>query len=223
MLGSKEIKDKNVVVKLKYPSDKAIVFGNVSKLKGKKNAQKSAYCISEDKTDEKEELRKQYRMLVKKNEEQEDDDKKFKSIKMAKGKIYVNNSIVCKYVKPPSNAEILQLTKNQLEEVQRAKIIKDGEHSEREPDFVSFAFKARNGLQESERLNMVMQHIACAYRLDNPFEPYRQEAIDDGDHGVGREILKVLKDKEITHMGSLWLDTMEAPILENVILKLYAI
>ena len=41
-----------------------------------------------------EELRKQYRMLVKKNEEQEDDDKKFKSIKMAKGKIYVNNSIV---------------------------------------------------------------------------------------------------------------------------------
>ena len=115
---------KNVVVKLKYPSDKAIVFGSVSKLKGKKNSQKSAYCISEDKTDEKEELRKQYRMLVKKNEEQEDDDKNFKSIKMAKGKIYVNNSIVCKYVKPPSNAEILQLAKNQLEEVQRAKIIK---------------------------------------------------------------------------------------------------
>ena len=164
---------KNVMVKLKYPSDKAIVFGNVSKLKGKKNAQKSAYCISEDKTDEKEELSEQYRMLVKKSEKQEDDDKKFKSIKMAKGKIYVNNSIVCKYVKPPSNAEILQLTKNQLEEVQRAKIIKDGEYSERESDFVSFAFKARNGLQESKRLNMVMQHIACAYRLDNPFEPYR--------------------------------------------------
>ena len=70
---------------------------------------------------------------------------------------------------------------------------------------------------------MVMQHIACAYRLDNPFEPYRQEAIDDGDHGVGCEILQVLKDKEITHMGSLWLDTMEAPILENVILRLYTI
>ena len=71
------------------------MFGNVSKLKGKKNAQKSAYCISEDKTDEQEELRKQYsiyelrkqyRMLVKKNEEQEDDDKIFKSIKMAKAK-----------------------------------------------------------------------------------------------------------------------------------------
>ena len=44
---------KNVVVKLKYPYDKAIVFGNVSKLKGKKNAHKSAYCMSEDKTDEK--------------------------------------------------------------------------------------------------------------------------------------------------------------------------
>ena len=44
---------KNVVVKLKCPSNKAIVFGNVSKLKGKKTVQKSAYCISEDKTDEK--------------------------------------------------------------------------------------------------------------------------------------------------------------------------
>ena len=27
---------------------------------------------------------------------------------------------------------------------------------------------------------MVMQRIACAYRLDNPFGPYRQEAMNEG-------------------------------------------
>ena len=47
----------------------------------------------------------------------------------------MNNTVVCKHVKPPSNAEILQFTKDQLEEVQSAEIIRDGEHSERESDF----------------------------------------------------------------------------------------
>ena len=39
-------------------------------------------------------------------------------------------------------------------------------------------------------------HISCAYHLQNPDGPTDQEAIDDGDYGIGRTILKSLKAKD---------------------------
>ena len=40
-------------------------------------------------------------------------------------------------------------------------------------------------------------HVSCAYRLDNPLGPYHQQAIDDKDYGIGRSLLKILKQKEM--------------------------
>ena len=43
-------------------------------------------------------------------------------------------------------------------------------------------------------------HIICAYRLDNPIGPFQQEAIDDMDCGMGRSVLKILKQKELMQL-----------------------
>ena len=38
--------------------------------------------------------------------------------------------------------------------------------------------------------------MSCAYRLDNPIGPYCQEGVDDKDFGIGRVMLKLLKNKD---------------------------
>ena len=194
------------VVKLKYPNDKAIIYAHSKNLKGKENSKKKGYFIKDDTTEEQDEVRRRYRDLIQQNVEQEE-DKKFNSIKMHKGEVYVNNTKVCQHVRPPGNSEVLRYDHDQLDDIKSVKLIKGAEHSEKGSDFVSYAFKAKSVKEVNKAYSKIKvkfgdaTHISCAYQLENAFGPYRQEAIDDGDIGIGREILQVMKDKEIEYAG----------------------
>ena len=80
--------DRAIVVRLKYFTDKTIIFADTSKLKGLKNAKKTQYFVQEEQTEEQREDRQKYRELVRENLEKDENDRL--KIKMAKGQIMVN-------------------------------------------------------------------------------------------------------------------------------------
>ena len=126
---------------------------------------------------------------------------------MQHGEIMVNNNKLRPVVIPPSNSDILLLKDQELEKIRAIKLVYGPEHTEKNSSYFCAIFKAKS----KEDVDLAYKkakikfpdatHISCAYRLGNPFGPYCQQAIDDGDIGIGRSILSALKAKEITEMG----------------------
>ena len=145
------------------------------------------------------ETHQHYRELVCENTEK---DTKL-TIKMRKGGIMVNNEVLKPAISPPSNADVLNLSQEELEAVKAIKIINGSEHVEKGSEFTSHVVKVKstnevlNAYQKMRIKNADASHIICAYWLDNPIGPYRQQVIDDHDYGLGRAALKVLKEKDV--------------------------
>ena len=191
-----------IMIKLRFPLDKAIIYANASKLKGKANSMKKPYYVQDDQSDQQGEVRRFYKDLMAENKEKEQNAKL--NIKMNKGRIMVNNEVVRQKVKVPLQAELLRLTDTELEKVQATKTIPGPEHVEKGSDYYSYICKVTS-VNEVQRAYQKMKikhadatHVSCAYRLEDPVGPYRQQAIDDNDFGVGRSILKIMKEKELT-------------------------
>ena len=193
-----------VLVKLKRPNDKVLIFENASKLKGKENSKGKKYYIQDDTSDQQEETRRCYRELVQENL-MKDETNRLK-IKMSKGKIMVNSEILKPKVQPPMYAEILRKTEQELEVLKAIKMVNGPEHLEKGSEYYTHICKVtkEEDVRQAYRKMRIKyadaMHITCAYRLNNPIGPYRQQAIDDQDHGVGRSLLKVMKSKEVTNL-----------------------
>ena len=194
-----------VMIKLCYPNDKATIFANASKLQGKENIKKRLFFVHEDMTDEQAETRQQYRELNKENKLK--DEEQQLTIKMKKGRIMVNNEVVKAKITPPTKADILRLDEVELEEVRAIKLVPGPSHMEKGNEFMSYAVKVKTLNQVRKAYTKIRVkhadalHISCGYRLDNPIGPYRQEAVDDRDCGMGRAILRSLKEQETNEMA----------------------
>ena len=156
-------------------------------------------------TDEEAETRQMYKDLVMENKGKSDDDKL--QIRMHKGRIMVNNSMLRQKVTPPTNSDTLRLTELELESIQVVKLIKGGEHVEKGSDFYVYITKVASTCDvDKAYLKMRIKygdsmHISCAYRLAHLNGPYQQHAVDDTDYGCARTMLKVLKEKELTEVA----------------------
>ena len=195
---------RSIMIKLAHPSDKSLIYSNASNLQGKENARKKLYFIQEDMSDIQQEQKAAYRDLVQENKTKDAEDQL--KIKMRRGNIVVNNEVVRPRVKPPQFADILRLSQHERDEVKAVKTVSGPEHIEKGSEFFSYACKVKK-VDDVEKAYKKLRikfadatHIICSYRLDQPTGPYRQEAVDDGDWGMARSILKVLKQKDLTQM-----------------------
>ena len=194
-----------ILIKLAYPNDKAIIFANAKNLKGKENAKKRLFFVHDDLTDEQSEVRMTYRELNIENKETDEEEKL--TVKMRKGRIVVNNEEVKQKLHPPKKMDILRMNESELEEARAIKMASGPKHIEKGNEFLSYATKVKSIGQIRKAYTKLRikhadaLHISCGYRLENPIGPYRQEAVDDKDCGMGRAILRVLKSKEITEMA----------------------
>ena len=62
------------MIKLKFPGDKATIYSNSAKLKGKENSKKKLYFIQDDYTEEQAEQRRYCSDLVKENRELDENE-----------------------------------------------------------------------------------------------------------------------------------------------------
>ena len=221
-------KTRPVMIKLRSPGDKSIIFSNASKLKNKENVKGKMYFIHEDMTDEQAENCKHYKDLMVENVNFEE-EKKFK-IRMTRGEIMVNNEKVKPKIFVHSQTEILRLSEKQLEVIRATKIARGPEHMEKGSKFLSYATTVQSlsdvthAYQKLKVKHADATLISCAYRLDNPIGPYRQQSLDDGDCGIGCSILKVMKQQHsecmavfiVRYYGKIHLGKQRFEIVEQL-------
>ena len=133
---------RNVMNKLRYPGDKSLIFSNVVNLKEKLNAGGKPYFLQDELTDLQNEKKQKYHDLVKENKDSLDKNKL--KIKMQRGNIIINNSVIKPKVKPPTAADMLRLDEDKLDKIKAIKITTGAEHVEKGSEFYSYALKVRN-------------------------------------------------------------------------------
>ena len=191
-----------LLTKLKYPNDKALILSNTSKLHKKQNAKKKSYFVHEDLSDEQTEIQKLYKDLIMENRTKE--EKEQLKIKMQRGRIAVNSETVKPKVKPPLKSDILCMTDDELDTIRSIKLLQGPDHTEKGLDYQIYVLPVKTTHDVNKAYTKLRikhadaTHISCAYRLTDPTGPYRQEMIDDKDFGIGRSMMKILKEREIT-------------------------
>ena len=194
-----------IMIKLKYVNEKSLILSHALKLQGKTNETKKLFFIHEDLTEEQSEVKQQYKDLLKENKDKEGSEKL--QVKLRQGQLVVNNETVKKKVQVPSKADILHLDDDELEQIRAVKLTSCPQHQEKGSEYYSYGIKIRKesdvqkAYQKLKVKHADAMHISCVYQLENAIGPYRQEAIDDNDFGIGRTMLKVMKSKEIYEMA----------------------
>ena len=186
------------------------------------------YFVHEDMTDEQSEVHQFYRDLVKENKEKDQQDQL--KIKMQRGQLMVNSETLKAKVSPPTKSSILRMTKTELDVIKAMKLVRGPEHIEKGSQYISYALKVKT-TQDVDRAYTKLKikhadatHISCGYRLNDPIGPFRQEAIDDQDHGVRRLIVKCLHSEEaeriavfiVCYYGGVHLDRRRFEIAEQL-------
>ena len=89
---------------------------------------------------------------------------------------------------------------DEIEVEQKVKLIKGDTIIEKDSEFISMAQKVctmeevRLGYRKMRIKYRDATHIMCAYRLNNPRDPYNQNSTDNAEYGAGRTLLKYLKE-----------------------------
>ena len=203
-VGNKRTVDRPVMVKLKKPEDKLLIFKNASKSQGNMNARKKLYFVENNLDQEAAESRKVYRDLVKENKQ--DSDVQKLRIQLRGDKLIVNNTIVEKHIHSPTVQEILKITDEDKGRVMNAKLIPTKEYQEQNSDYYTYIQKVAVPSQVQDGLLKLClkhgdaTHVSCAYRLENATGPFNQEVHDNKEYGAGRTILNVIKKKGLKNI-----------------------
>ena len=201
--GSEEKKQLNI--KLSNPADKATIFSNVSKLKGKTNAKRKLFFVNDDQLESEREQRKYYQHLVKENESRLEDDKL--AIKLKKGSLYVNNDRVKSKVKSPTVQDVLTLNSDEMEDIHQVKLHAITPHEEGGSEFFAYMQRitsegdVQKGLAKMKIKFGDADHITSVYRLEDAIGPYKQGFVEDSENGAGWRMLETLKDQEVSKVA----------------------
>lgn len=196
-----------IVIKLANFEHKGLLLSQGPKLKNITNDKGKKYFIREQLPDKLNEERKYYQHWVQENKHQKGPKPE---MKIFKNKLRINNQPYKRKVTPPSGADILRLDEDELISIKQCKVIKGDFKLEQGSEFVSYAAKVRSPedmRQVYRKLRIKYAdatHISSAYRLHPPNGPFNQEATDDGEYGMGRALLKILTDSEVTN-GAVFL------------------
>ena len=132
---------RSVMIKLKHALNKVAIFGNTGKLKDKFNSKNKAYYINDDQSDAQSEFRRGYKELVQENKKKAENEKL--KIKIAKGKLLINNEVVKQQVTVPSFLDVLRLDDDELDKVRATRLIKGTEHVEKGSEYFTYACKVK--------------------------------------------------------------------------------
>ena len=195
-----------MMVVLKYSEDKELIFSNVAKLKGKKNARKKLFFVNNDLPEEEKELRHYFRDLKREAEEESTEENKIK-VSLRKGKLFVNNERISPRIHTPLAAEVLTLSPEELQELKQVKIYEVVTHEEKSSEFLCYyqrvttVDEAQQGVAKLKIKHGDATHIVSAYCLESPKGPFKQGYSDDKEAGAGRNILQKMKEKKVQKMA----------------------
>lgn len=189
-----------LLVKLRDPlTYKPKIYAQVTKLKGQKNSQGGSFFVSDHLPDEYNETRRRANDLFSENRRKDPATKVTMSIK--KGRLLINEKPYAKAVTSPKPRDILYPDDKQLDLADEIDMVKGYEQTVKSSRFISYAaaIKDHNDIQAAyTKVRMKFAdatHVSCAYRIPGHESYNLQDYVDDGEFGVGRAMLNVLKDE----------------------------
>ena len=132
---------------LENADDKYVVMSKVSSLKGKKNARRRLFFMNEDQTEADRELKMYYKDLQRENAQKDDENKL--QIKLRKGRLLVNNTVIKPQISMPEVVDVLTLEDAELETIKAVKVQEATKHQEKGLEFIC-AFQKASDLNEVE-------------------------------------------------------------------------
>lgn len=194
-----------LIVELRHPENKAKIFSNATKLKGKVNEKGKPYFVAEQLPEEMNENGRRMNELVSENKKKPSSHKL--DMTFQRGQLIINEEPYQKQVTPPSAKEILNPGEGLFEKANELDIIKGKQEEHQKSKFISYAV-AVNDLEEVRAALLKVQmkfpnatHISCAYRIPGSNTPNNQDYVDDGEHGCGQTMLKVLKEEQLLNIA----------------------
>lgn len=186
-----------VVIKVQSIEDKFLLLSKGPNLKDLVNSKGKKFYISEQLPDKLQEERRYNQYWVQENKH--DSGSKL-SMKISKNKLRINNEPYVKKVHTPNAAEILCLDDDELDVTRKTVLYEGGTRDEKGSEFLAFAASVtstedvRKAYRKLKIKYADASHISSAYRLAPADGPFNQEALDDGEHGMGRFLLKLMQE-----------------------------
>ena len=200
-----EVEPKQLVITFDSVTSKKEIFRNIGKVKDYVNKDGRRLIFKDYLPSQLNEQRRRENDIIAQNEKKEGLDKL--TIDKVKGGISVNSALYRKKVEVPDPTKILQMPEDELNEILQMKInAAPNVIREENNSFSSYSIPASN-LEEVRKAYMAIKlsdpgarHIVGVWRLpgggmDHELNDYQ----DDEDFGVGRNILEMLQDNQITH------------------------
>lgn len=194
-----------LLVELRHSDNKKKLFGNIGKLKGKKNEKGNSYFLSDHLPEEMNETRRRSNELFAENKKKQSSHQL--EMGFVHGKLMINEEPYNKSIHAPSAKEILNPNEDLFNKAKELDIVKGKKEAELKSKFVSYAVAVQDFDDiQAAYLNIRMKfpdatHVACAFRLPGSNTPQNQDYVDDGEFGCGRTMLKVLKEAQFMNMA----------------------
>lgn len=188
--------DRPMLIKLKYFEHKTLIFQNFDKLKAANRSRSTPYYIN-DQLPEKWAERKRFIQHLKFQNAKLLQTQQHR-IEVQRDQVSINGSEYEAPLKQPSIAEIMSLPHAKRAAIQAMELTEGKPENRDKCKFIGYAAEAFSVEQvRKQYLHLKMKHpeanhVVVAYRIPGTDFVNNQGFLDDGEHGGGRAILKVL-------------------------------
>ena len=191
---------KDIIISLLSAHQKRLIFQNIKQISHLRNSHGKKYTIRDHVTSKQMEKRKRSQQIA--DLIAQDDESDQIPVSTEKGMIFVGDDVYKRCVNPPDPTRVLQLPLSRLNEIMATQLNRAPAISVNGNTFTAYSvntakYKIINDAYMKLRLNHAdAKHIVCAWHFPSP---KMYESSDDGDHGAGHHILRVMRDNKITH------------------------
>ena len=190
-----------LVITLQNLKDKSVIYKCIKNIIGLKNNREESYYVNDHLTFEGQEEQKRFRYIKRASADIPATDKP--TIKLQKGKMYINNNLYTKAIQPPAVQEIIcPSSKDKIEKLYQTEgeVIRNGACK-----FVALSQEIRNvddvrcGYIKACRKFPDALHIVCSYYLPGYDVAKNQDFSDCKEPGGGRSLLDLMVTNNIVN------------------------
>ena len=195
-------KNRPIVVRFTHGNAKGQIFGKVSNLKGKKNAQGKAFRIADHLPEELAEVQCRQSQIIAANKQLATANQQSMVIK--KGVLFIANNPYRKRITPPRVPAMMDFS-DQMRKIKEITISETTWQSEKGSRLLAVAAEvtnlsaARNVILHVRKKYAGATHVSVAYRIAGLDKAYDEDYFDDGEHSMGRRLLDLLFKKDVAN------------------------
>ena len=196
-----------IEVTLSDLADKGVIYKHTKNLKGVKNTKRFTYQIRNQLPERLQEEDNRRRQMVSKNKYKAKNNTAHNiSMRVKKNKLFVNNTLYKKKIVPANEQDLLNMTEEERENVQEARLASTTMYTERDNKFIGYVLESAevkeicSVYQHLQLKHPQATHISIAYNIAGE-NPELSDYADNGEIGAGSRMLKILENRKATNVA----------------------